>query len=147
PDALECHVLLMKLAGIDGVIIDWYGNEDYLDYGAIHRNAQHLIQVIEKARMRFAICYEDQSVPRLIAGHRLPQAEAVAHGQRLLKWMQGHWFSSPAYLRLEDRPVFLVLDPNSIRIRTGTGSLKDCPGGLSSSRFRSGGARQTAASA
>src|SRR5262249_19702794 len=42
PDALECHVLLMKLAGIDGVIIDWYGNEDYLDYGAIHRNAQHL---------------------------------------------------------------------------------------------------------
>jgi hypothetical protein len=38
PDVLRCHVLLMKLAGIDGVLIDWYGTEDYLDYGVIHRN-------------------------------------------------------------------------------------------------------------
>jgi hypothetical protein len=111
PDALQCHVLLMKLAGIDGVIIDWYGTDDYLDYGAIHRSTQHLIQVVRTAGLRFAICHEDQSVPRLIAGHRLPQAEAIAYGQRLLQWMQEHWFSSPTYLRLEDRPVLLVFGP------------------------------------
>jgi len=26
PDLLECHLLQMKLAGIDGVIPDWYGS-------------------------------------------------------------------------------------------------------------------------
>ncbi|MFH1184757.1 MAG: hypothetical protein V1755_06915 [Chloroflexota bacterium] len=42
PHALECHVLLMKLAGIDGAIIDWYGTKDYHDYAAIHRNAERI---------------------------------------------------------------------------------------------------------
>src|SRR5437867_7906802 len=28
PNTLECHALLMKLAGIDGVFIDWYGTEE-----------------------------------------------------------------------------------------------------------------------
>ena len=32
PDVIEYHALLMKLAGIDGVVIDWYGTVDYLDY-------------------------------------------------------------------------------------------------------------------
>src|SRR5580698_882447 len=33
PAVLEYHVLLMKLAGIDGVIVDWYGSDDCFDYG------------------------------------------------------------------------------------------------------------------
>ena len=33
PTRLESKVLLMKLAGIDRVIVDWYGNDDYLDDG------------------------------------------------------------------------------------------------------------------
>ena len=32
PAVLEYHVLLMKLAGIDGVIVDWYGPDNYADY-------------------------------------------------------------------------------------------------------------------
>jgi hypothetical protein len=32
---LEYQVLLMKLSGIDGVIVDWYGFEDFQDYGLI----------------------------------------------------------------------------------------------------------------
>ncbi len=31
PVVLEYHCLLMKLAGIDGVIVDWYGQDEYLD--------------------------------------------------------------------------------------------------------------------
>src|SRR5208283_2317942 len=33
PAVLEYHVLLMKLAGIDGVIVDWYGMDNFNDYG------------------------------------------------------------------------------------------------------------------
>ena len=27
----------MRIAGIDGVIADWYGSEDFNDYAMIHR--------------------------------------------------------------------------------------------------------------
>lgn len=108
PDALECQVLLMKMSGIDGVLIDWYGTDDYLDFGHNHRNALLLIQAVKKAKLRYAVVYEDQTVPKLIAGHVIPEADAVPHGRRLMAWLQTHWFSDPAYLTLEGRPVFLV---------------------------------------
>lgn len=107
-DLLECHVLLMKLAGIDGALIDWYGNDKLYDYAANHRNTLHLIQALQRAGLRFAICYEDQTVPKLIENHILPAEDAVSHGQKLLEWMQTNWFTSPVYLTLEARPLLLV---------------------------------------
>ena len=63
---LEYHVLLMKYSGIDGVIIDWYGMEDFYDYRKIHQNTQRLIPFLKKAGLQFAICYEDQSVGQMV---------------------------------------------------------------------------------
>jgi hypothetical protein len=56
--ALECQVLLMKLAGLDGVIIDWYGTSGIHDHAVNHRNAQKLIPWLKRAGLKFAICYE-----------------------------------------------------------------------------------------
>lgn len=108
PDTLECHVLLMKLSGIDGVIIDWYGNESYLDYGLIHRNTQHLIRFIKKAGLHYVIMYEDQTVPKLLAEKRIPNDDVVLHGQKLLQWIQSNWFTDPAYLTQNKQPVFMT---------------------------------------
>lgn len=108
PDALECHVLLMKLAGIDGVLIDWYGTDDLYDYAANHRNAERLIRFVKKAGLKFAVVYEDQTVPNLIAAHRLTEADAVPHGRRLLSWLQTNWFTDPAYVTENGRPLFLA---------------------------------------
>ena len=38
----------MKLAGIDGVVIDWYGTSTLHDYETIHRNTAHLIEYVKK---------------------------------------------------------------------------------------------------
>ncbi len=107
PDVLRCQVMLMKLAGIDGVVVDWYGNDDFMDYGVNNRNTEALLPIIQQAGMHFAICYEDQTVPKEIAGGVFPATDAVAHGQRLMQWMQTHFFSSPAYLKRNGRPVLL----------------------------------------
>ncbi|MCW3098189.1 MAG: hypothetical protein JWL77_3807 [Chthonomonadaceae bacterium] len=107
PDLLECQVLLMKFAGIDGLLLDWYGTDDYLDYGNNHRNTLHMISTLKKAGLKYAIVYEDSTVPGMIAAKRFPQTEAVAHGQALLQWMQTHWFVDSAYLKEGDRPVLL----------------------------------------
>lgn len=108
PDALQCQVLLMKLAGIDGAIIDWYGSDDFLDYGINHRNTQRFISYLEKAGLKFAICWEDQTVPKLIAAKKFPESDAVTYSQRLMQWMQGDFFSSAAYVKIENRPVLLT---------------------------------------
>ena len=107
PDVLRCQVMLMKLAGIDGVIVDWYGNDEFADYGVNNRSTEALLLVIEQAGMHFAICYEDQTVPKEIAGGVFSKEDAVAHGQKLMEWMQTHFFSSAAYLKLSGRPVLL----------------------------------------
>jgi len=60
--ALECQVAQMKLAGITGIIIDWYGRADFRDYATMHRNTELVIGVIRRAGMKFAICYEDQAI-------------------------------------------------------------------------------------
>ena len=48
PHGLEYHLLLMKLSGIDGVIVDWYGLHDFRDYLMLHRNTQHLVKQVER---------------------------------------------------------------------------------------------------
>src|SRR5882762_7710233 len=62
PVVLEYHVLLMKLGGVDGVIADWYGHENYLDYGRINQCTAALFNYTRKANLKFSICYEDRTV-------------------------------------------------------------------------------------
>ncbi len=111
PDVLECHVLLMKIAGIDGVIIDWYGYDPFRDYAEIHRNCQHLIQHVKKAGLQFAVCYEDQTVKHMIEEKVLPKQRDVAHGQAVLRWLAENWFADDAYVKVDGRPIMLVFGP------------------------------------
>ena len=76
PDLLEYHLQLMKLAGIDGVIVDWYGLTNLHDYAILHRNTKRLVQIANRLGMKFAICYEDQTVPALIKAKRSPCRES-----------------------------------------------------------------------
>ncbi|MBC8139914.1 MAG: glycoside hydrolase family 99-like domain-containing protein [Armatimonadetes bacterium] len=108
PDVLEYHVLLMKIAGIDGVIADWYGDTDYLDYALVHRNTAALLAWAKKAGLSFAVCYEDQTVPKLVAGGKVAKEETTAYGQGILSRLERSWFADSAYLRLHGKPVFLV---------------------------------------
>ncbi len=108
PDVLEYQVLQMKFAGIDGLVIDWYGTDDYLDYVTNHRNALRLIPLLKKAGLQFAVMYEEQTVPKLLAAHRLPNDDRLAHGKAVLGWLGANWFADPAYLKRNSRPVFMV---------------------------------------
>jgi acetyl esterase/lipase len=107
--ALECHALLMKIAGIDGVVIDWYGTSDLNDHAMNHRNAQKLIPWLKKAGLSFAVCYEDQAVKSLKNGEDMKQA------QKDLQWAEEHFFADPSYLRENGRPVLLVFGPQHLK--------------------------------
>ena len=67
----------MKLAGIDGVIVDWYGLTGFRDDAILHRNTARMLQQCERLKMKFVICYEDQTIPALGEDNRLPANERV----------------------------------------------------------------------
>jgi hypothetical protein len=107
PDVLEYHALLMKLAGIDGVVVDWYGTVDYLDYASIHRHVSALADVATRIGLEFAVCYEDQTVPKLVASGRIPATERVQHARNEIDRIRSSWFAKPTYLKVDGRPVLL----------------------------------------
>lgn len=108
-DVLECHVLLMKIAGIDGVVIDWYGTGVSNDYPLCHGNTQKLIPWLKKAGLRFAVCYEDQALKPLQSGEDTRQL------QRDVRWVEDTLFSDSRYLRHDGRPLFFVFGPQHVR--------------------------------
>ncbi|MGC9395529.1 MAG: glycoside hydrolase family 71/99-like protein [Anaerolineae bacterium] len=108
---LEYQVALMKLSGIDGVIVDWYGIEDFWDYGVLNQATGKLFEVIKQAGLQFAICYEDQTIKHMVDNKHLPAADVYPHGQEVMQYMQENWFGDDTYLKSDERPVLLTFGP------------------------------------
>lgn len=61
PAVVEYHLLLMKLAGIDGVLMDWYGSEGSNgDVGSLLNNSNALINKTSDAGLQFGLVLEDR---------------------------------------------------------------------------------------
>ncbi len=110
-DILEYQVLLMKLSGIDGVTVDWYGIEDFYDYAIINQSTHALFNYIEMAGLSFSICYEDYPVGLMVDAGHLNINDVVTHGQDVMLYMQDNWFIEDIYLKLSDQPVLLNFGP------------------------------------
>jgi hypothetical protein len=107
PAVIEYHLLLMKLAGIDGIVVDWYGLSDLFDYRLLHRNTAALFPKAAEFGLEVGICYEDQTIPKLVAAGKLAPGDRVKHAKDMLAWLRRNWFAEPSYLKLDGRPVLL----------------------------------------
>ena len=124
----------MKFTGIDGVIIDWYGIEDFYDYTTIHRNTVHIIKQLQKARLQFAICYEDRTIRKMIQEGHLPEEDAVKHGQEVMRFLQKNWFNSQGISKLMLGQHCSYLVPSIFKLTNGTNYSPFYPNALSSTR-------------
>lgn len=111
PNILEYHVLLMKLAGIDGVIADWYGTDNFDDYALINQRTADLAGYLQKAGLKFCLCYEDSTIQQEINSGYLTSANAISHAQQTMLNAQTNYFSLPNYLRWNNMPVLLNFGP------------------------------------
>jgi hypothetical protein len=111
PAVLEYHVLLMKLAGIDGVIADWYGMDNFNDYALNNQRTIALLNEARKAGLSFSLCYEDATIQHEISGGFITAAGAVAHAQQTMLYAQSNYFTDPGFLRLKNMPVLLNFGP------------------------------------
>lgn len=107
PYVLEYQLLTMKMAGISGVIVDWYGLQDHNDYAMLHRNTLKLVEQIERLGMKFAICYEDQTIPVLVKAGRIREDDRVSHAANEIQWMTENWFQLASYVKFDQKPLLL----------------------------------------
>lgn len=111
PVVLEYHVLLMKLAGIDGVVADWYGQDNFLDYGIINERTLALLHHTRRAGLKFALCYEDRTIQEKINRSYISASGALANAQQTMLYAQSNYFASSNYLQFSNRPVLLNFGP------------------------------------
>jgi hypothetical protein len=123
PDVLEYHTLLMKIAGIDGVIADWYGSEDVNDYAMIHRRTTRLFDECRKRGLKICICYEERVLQAMTAQKLVAADQIDAHARIHLQYCDDHWFRDPLYLTWQSKPVLLSFGPESLRPAQWTGLL------------------------
>ena len=109
PDLIEYHLLLMKLAGIDGVLIDWYGTHDVYDYRANKRNAEALVEHLPEVGLDFAIVYEEFTAEHVAKAQMADSELAAAKAD--LRYMQSAYFAHDRYIRVGGAPLLLAFGP------------------------------------
>jgi glycoprotein endo-alpha-1,2-mannosidase len=109
PDVVDYHLLLMKYAGIDGVLIDWYGIHDVLDYGPNFKNSNALIEGLKRTGIEYAIVYEDFTVEEVQKRTELTAYEAAKMDMR---YMEEHYFSSEFYITMDEKPLLMTFGPS-----------------------------------
>lgn len=112
PDLLQYHLLLMKYAGIDGVIVDWYGVHPVADYPLVKRNTDSLFNQTIPAGLEFAICYEDATLKKVTTTLNMDTIEAAKAD---MDYMQAAYFTSSNYVKINNRPVLLCFGPQVMK--------------------------------
>lgn len=108
PDLVDYHLLLMKYAGIDGVLIDWYGSHAVLDYGANHTSTKAIVDGSKRTGLGFAIVYEDNTAYEV---ERRKSITALAAAQQDMTYARQHFFSSEYYIQIAARPLWMTFGP------------------------------------
>ena len=102
PDVIEYHLLLMKLSGIDGVLIDWYGiqgtNGDIVD---LFNNSNALVNKTDDFGIEFGVVLEDRF------------AANTSQVQANVEWLNANYFNKPEYIRVgpNNDPILPVFGP------------------------------------
>lgn len=111
-DVIEYHLLLMKYAGIDGIIIDWYGSFDVYDFPDNMRNAETIIDELDNVGLSFALTYEDWTVNSVVDQGKAPTAVDAAIAD--FEYIEQNYFSLESYIEIDNKPLLTVFGPQAI---------------------------------
>ncbi|MCB0283180.1 MAG: hypothetical protein KDF60_11420 [Calditrichaeota bacterium] len=108
-DVIEYHLLLMKLAGIDGVFLDWYGTFVLNDYSRNLQNSEALIDMLDETGLKFSIVYEDYTAENVVNASLANSAVLAAKTD--IKYMVQNYWSSAQYINAGGGPLLLTFGP------------------------------------
>jgi hypothetical protein len=110
---IDYQLLLMKLSGIDGVLVDWPGtgtnNGAAADLPMNLASANAFIARISKVGLKYALVYEDADLSNFGS-----TAAKVAQAQTDMSYAQSHYFTDVNYQKVGGVPLLLVFGPQQI---------------------------------
>ncbi|AHM58471.1 hypothetical protein D770_00985 [Flammeovirgaceae bacterium 311] len=101
-DVIEYHMLLMKLSGIDGVLINWYGTQGSNgDIQDLLTSSNAIVSQLDNYGMEFGVVLEDRF------SRNIDDAKAN------VRYLKDNYFNNPAYIRRGDNqdPLLAVFGP------------------------------------
>lgn len=108
-EVIENHLLLMKYAGVDGVLIDWYGTFNLNDYRINKENSEQLIDMLDEVGLEYAIVYEDRFLPAIVNAGLAPTVTGAAKTD--MNYMQSNYFGDANYIKINGKPLLLNFGP------------------------------------
>jgi hypothetical protein len=108
-DVIENHLLLMKYAGIDGILIDWYGTYNLNDYRIVKENTEQLIEMLDDVGLEYAIVYEDRFLPNIVDADMAPTVVSAAKTD--FSYLQSNCFGDANYIKINGKPLLLNFGP------------------------------------
>lgn len=108
-EVIENHLLMMKYAGIDGVLIDWYGTYNLNDYRINKENAEQLIDMLDEVGLEYAIVYEDRFLTNIVDAGLAPTIISAAKTD--FSYLQNNYFNDANYIKVNDKPLLLNFGP------------------------------------
>jgi len=110
PDVIEYHLLLMKLSGVDGVLIDWYGVQGTNgDINLLLTNSNALVDRVDDVGLDFGVVLEDR-FSRVGNSNGPPDIDKAKAN---VAYLRDNYFNRPEYIRLgaNDDPLLAVFGP------------------------------------
>ncbi|MDB5802247.1 MAG: hypothetical protein JWL63_3186 [Rhodocyclales bacterium] len=121
PAIIEYQLLLMKLTGIDGVLIDWPGTINLYDYPRNRANSEAFIAQVAKTGLKYGIIYEDQNVN--IAFNNNVITDKVAAARKDVNYLRDNYFGQSSYLQINGRPFLGVFGPQTFKTKAEWDSI------------------------
>jgi hypothetical protein len=105
PAVIEYHTLLMKYAGVDGVLIDWYGQQGSNgDVGSLLASSNAIVGRVDDAGLKFGVILED----RFSTVSSSNQTADINKAKANLAYLRDNYFNKPEYIRINaDNDPFL----------------------------------------
>lgn len=112
-DVIEYHLLLMKYAGIDGVLFDWYGTYDVNDYKIINDNTQTVIDMIDEVGLKYAFVYEDRTLTEVVNSGLAINNQSAAKTD--MRYLASNHFNQDDYITINNQPLLMVFGPITLQ--------------------------------
>ena len=102
PDVIEYHLLLMKLSGIDGIMVDWYGVQGTNgDINSLLTNSNAVVNKTDSFGLDFSVVMEDRF------------SANIGQAQANVAYLRDNYFNKPNYIKVNPAkgPLLGVFGP------------------------------------
>lgn len=101
-DVIEYHMLLMKLSGIDGVLINWYGvSGSNGDINDLLKSSDSIVSHVDDYGLQFGVIMEDRF------------SRSISDVKANMDYLKNNYFNKPEYIRIgyEKTPLVGIFGP------------------------------------